>query len=80
LTIDETGDNLESHHRSSGRLLVMGCQQRMLINPNATPEQARRDTQECDYQAELATATMRNELERAFRRGNLRESCMKLRG
>jgi hypothetical protein len=61
-------------------LLVMGCQQRMLINPNATHEQAARDNQECDYQAEMATATMREGLDRAFRRGELRVSCLKVRG
>ena len=61
---------------------VAGCAtgKRMLINPNATPEQALKDENECTYQAQVATATVADGFARAFRMSDLRESCMKARG
>lgn len=51
-----------------------------MVNEGVSDEQARRDFDECRYQADLATQSIRDVLERSMRKNYLAEDCLKLRG
>ena len=53
-----------------------------MTNPNATPEQARRDQLECEYEATKAVPDtgVGSAMQIGFQRGQLLRQCMQLRG
>jgi hypothetical protein len=57
----------------------VGCAPAVYTKWGATPEQTQRDTQECEYQADVATINLRG-IEQGMRKSELTRKCMALRG
>lgn len=60
-------------------LAIVGCA-RQLINPNVSEAQASQDTQQCKYQASRDSASMGDEVARAFRMNDLVGECLRMKG
>lgn len=67
-------------------LVINGILAAIVLTGCATPVERNwlpgeyRASQECRYEAEIATAGMRNVIEMAFARNDLRSRCMELKG
>jgi hypothetical protein len=59
-------------------LALSGCGSGEWVKPGGGGSQA--DFDECKYEAEKAIAVVRDPFERAFRKQELMESCLRLRG
>jgi hypothetical protein len=61
-------------------LVLAGCAQPMLTKEGATQDEFNKDLAQCRYEADIATQSVRDALERGLRRNDLATDCMKLRG
>lgn len=59
-------------------LAVSGCTQ--YVRPGATAYDVQRDQMECNYEANRATAGIRNGMQAGYEKSGLERQCMELRG
>jgi hypothetical protein len=61
-------------------LLLSACEMKQYVRADTPPEQKHRDTVECRYEAEKATASLINPFDRGMRNADLVQQCMIVRG
>jgi len=59
-------------------LALVGCTK--YVNKNVSPEQARYDEMQCEYEADKATASVVSGISRGAAWANVQVGCMRLRG
>ena len=57
-----------------------GCSKLVYVHPSATTQQTKTDKQKCDYEASMATANIRDGIQSAFKKAELVNRCMEIKG